>query len=482
MSLSGPDLESVAAELSTLVGARVQKITVASANIAAIELRVAGESAVVLFAAAPGLAHIGIVARRPPAPERSLAFQGLLRAHLTGARLDAVDADARRRMASFQFYTSRGTRRLVFEISGNSGAIALLDEKNKVLGSAVDFVKNRDLIQGRTWMPPPALEATGTAARWNPKTDSRWPLSVAISEHYAATSIRQKDDGRRRQITSTVRRELVRTRRTLEKIRVDRARIAEADVHRHRGDLLKPALKSIARGDTEALVTNWGAEGAEQVRVPLLPHLSPRENMERYYHQHKRLSRSASLVEARFQQFERDETRLARLLERIEHASDEELETLEIDTQQQVHRPAVQRATQPVRLPYRQYISMTGKRIWVGRSARDNDALTFRHARGNDLWMHARGVPGSHVIVPGCGPAGPDQDTLLDAATLAAHFSGSRGEGIIDIATAHRKYLQKPKGAAAGAVRFTQEKAVALRLEKDRLDRVLASEGQSPAA
>jgi predicted ribosome quality control (RQC) complex YloA/Tae2 family protein len=119
-------------------------------------------------------------------------------------------------------------------------------------------------------------------------------------------------------------------------------------------------------------------------------------------------------------------------------------------------------------------------RIWVGRNARDNDTLTFRFARGNDLWLHARGQTGSHVVVPGTGEAGPDGETLLDAAELAAHFSAARGEAFVEVASTRCKYVRKAKGAAPGAVTFSQERTIGLRHEPERLTRLLASE-QRPA-
>jgi predicted ribosome quality control (RQC) complex YloA/Tae2 family protein len=80
------------------------------------------------------------------------------------------------------------------------------------------------------------------------------------------------------------------------------------------------------------------------------------------------------------------------------------------------------------------------------------------------------------VIVPGVGADGPDGDTLLDAAMLAAHFSSGRGELVVDVAATRRKHVQKGKGQAAGAVRYSQERNVAVRADDARLTRLLASE------
>jgi predicted ribosome quality control (RQC) complex YloA/Tae2 family protein len=112
----------------------------------------------------------------------------------------------------------------------------------------------------------------------------------------------------------------------------------------------------------------------------------------------------------------------------------------------------------------------------VGRNAAANDELTKKVAKGNDLWLHARGLPGSHVVVPLAKGAAPDQETLLDAAHLAAHFSDGRGEPSCDVAWTRARFVTKKKGAPPGAVNVSQEKTLLLRVEPARLARLLASE------
>jgi predicted ribosome quality control (RQC) complex YloA/Tae2 family protein len=137
--------------------------------------------------------------------------------------------------------------------------------------------------------------------------------------------------------------------------------------------------------------------------------------------------------------------------------------------------PRPQGRAQAPRVPYRTFRSASGARILVGRSARDNDELTLRVARGNDVWLHARGVQGSHVVVPDAGDA-PDARALGDAALLAAHFSRARGEDAAEISWTRRKHVRKPKGAAAGSVIATQERTLRVRLDGARLAALLSSE------
>ncbi|HEY0883204.1 MAG TPA: NFACT RNA binding domain-containing protein, partial [Archangium sp.] len=126
--------------------------------------------------------------------------------------------------------------------------------------------------------------------------------------------------------------------------------------------------------------------------------------------------------------------------------------------------------------PYREYLGHGGQRIWVGRGSAHNDTLTFHVARPFHLWLHARGVPGAHVIVPHDKQAQVSQELLLDAATLAAHHSDAKGEPRVEVSYVPVKFVHKPKDAGPGAVVYTREKTVLLRLEPERLQRLLATE------
>lgn len=164
-------------------------------------------------------------------------------------------------------------------------------------------------------------------------------------------------------------------------------------------------------------------------------------------------------------------------MSRLGSASDAQaLATLEAEAARsdRPRRSAV-RTREESRLPYRTFRSGSGARILVGRSARDNDALTFGCARGNDLWLHARGVQGSHVVVPDPGDS-PDSRTLGDAALLAVHFSRARGEDRAEVTWTRRKQVRKPKAAPPGSVVATQERALMVRVSQARLAELLSSE------
>lgn len=479
MSLNGAELEAMASELGAFSGARVQKVSVPAHEVVVLELRRPGRTDLLLLDGAPGRVRALVVTHKPANPERALAFQGLLRSHLTNARVDACVADARHRTLTLQFSTDRGPRALILEAGGRDGELLFVDGRRTILGGTLsERLRARGLRAGLAWTPPePATEAAG-AIRFT-GGDGDFPFSAAIERHFDVLLGRQRESELRRRVLGQLRTARKKATRTLEKVRADLARIDEAAAYRRLGDLLKTALHGIKRGDVSVTVVEYDESGAHEVAVPLLAHLGPKENLERYYHLHRRLVRSRDVVVSRLTRLTDELAQVEERLAAAEGADEEGLALLDrtlhpAGAPERLHEP---RKPGEERIPYRAFRSASGHPLWVGRSARDNDELTFRIARGNDLWLHARGVPGSHVVVPGVGADGPDQETLLDAATLAAHFSGGRGEAVVEVAATRRKYLQKPKGAPAGAVRFTQERSLALRLEPDRLARLLASEG-----
>ena len=111
------------------------------------------------------------------------------------------------------------------------------------------------------------------------------------------------------------------------------------------------------------------------------------------------------------------------------------------------------------------------------RKSRENDALTFKHARPHDLWLHARGLPGAHVVVPLEKGEVTPQELLLDACALAVHFSSAKGQDRVEVSYLPAKYLRKVKGAP-GAVTYSQEKTLRYVHEPARIARLLASRGE----
>ncbi len=226
---------------------------------------------------------------------------------------------------------------------------------------------------------------------------------------------------------------------------------------RETGHLLLAHLKEVRRG--EASVELTGFEG-ERRTIPLDPALGPADNADRYYRAAARRERALGrlpvlIAEAR-ETVERIEAGLGRLNETGEADPEiNELAGLAADS------PGGTRETTEKRLPYRRYFSSGGLEVRVGRSSKENDALTFRNSSPNDIWLHARQVPGAHVILRwGDGEQNPPERALTEAAILAALHSDARSSGVVAVDWTRRKYVRKPRKSAPGIVTAERLKTV----------------------
>jgi predicted ribosome quality control (RQC) complex YloA/Tae2 family protein len=120
-----------------------------------------------------------------------------------------------------------------------------------------------------------------------------------------------------------------------------------------------------------------------------------------------------------------------------------------------------EKAKKRAELPFRVFTVDGGFEVWVGKSSENNDLLTLHHAKPADLWFHARGSSGSHVILKvTTGKGEPGKRAREQAAALAAYFSKMKNSSIVPVAMTERKYVRKPKGAPAGTVTIERERVL----------------------
>jgi len=112
--------------------------------------------------------------------------------------------------------------------------------------------------------------------------------------------------------------------------------------------------------------------------------------------------------------------------------------------------------------------------VMVGRSRDENLELTFKHARGNDIWLHVRGRPGAHVVVPLQPGKSAPLETLLDAALLAVYYSGGEKWGKTEVDYTYKKYVKRIKDSTEAS--YTNNKTLLVDQDASRLKRLLASQ------
>ena len=227
--------------------------------------------------------------------------------------------------------------------------------------------------------------------------------------------------------------------------------------------LLMASPQDVPRGADEVTLPNLFEDGTP-VTIPLDPAKSAIDNAEHYYDRARRTRRSREEAEKRLLSTEEQAQKAKALLDTLHNEVDwlDDIKAFRKTHEQALARYLGNGGDDIDRVPFRRFDLGGGYEVWVGRNARQNDELTFRHAQKYDRWMHARGVPGSHAVLRMPGrKATPDKRTLHRAAAIAAYYSKARGSSLVPVMMAERKHVRKPSGGAPGQV-FVEHEDVLL--------------------
>jgi predicted ribosome quality control (RQC) complex YloA/Tae2 family protein len=215
-------------------------------------------------------------------------------------------------------------------------------------------------------------------------------------------------------------------------------------------------------------LSDYFAEGSPEIEIEVDEKLTVPEEASRRFELYSRSKRARVQIASRIKQVKAELADLEIKRERLETLPGTFSPKSAVPSQ-----PQAKSKSRETRVPgARRYISSDGYEILVGRAARDNDNLTFKIARPNDLWLHAADYPGSHVIVRNPTRKEIPHRALIEAAQLAAYFSQASKDPKVDVHYTERKFLSKPKGSAAGLVRMSKFKNIVVK-PAEAIERVL---------
>ena len=226
------------------------------------------------------------------------------------------------------------------------------------------------------------------------------------------------------------------------------------------GELLTANLHSLKSGTDTAAVDNYYADPVERIAIPLDRQLTPGENAQRYYKKYQKLKAARDMAIVQREQTLSELNYLEGQLDNLTKCTAEnELSELIEELKEQGYIKRDKGGKKKMKLAASKpmhFVSSTGADIYVGKNNRQNDELTLHFASPNDIWMHTKNIPGSHVIVKGASEQ--DTATMTEAALLAAYYSRARGSENVAVDYTPRKYVKKPAGAKPGMVIYTTNK------------------------
>lgn len=499
-------LQLVVEELrAELVGRALGRIFQLARRAFACDFRPHTASRFLYIAVEPHAARLYLIERKLREIERQEAhvsmFAQLLRKHLGGATLTQIDKPPDERVVFFRFDATdeldhKTSRTLVAQLTGRSANLLLLDADERIierLNSARAEVTDND---ERYELPRATSQSlsrsmpTGEAIKNNSTeetTNARAPvaavqnltfvadqssISRTLDEHYTRLASQQRFAQRATEMRSRFEREIKRFAKLKTNLARDLSAHGDAETHKRAGDLLLANISTHERDGNRVRVQDFFTDGAPIVEYDIdAQHTIQEEAAHRFqlYGKAKRakeeIGKRAAQVEAEIAALVEQQTRLAEIVESQNEAALEDFAATKKtshgksknDARDQSHAKDARKAKrgEPSMTGIRRYLSSDGFEMLLGRGAKENDQLTFRVARSNDLWLHAADYAGAHVVVKNSARKEIPQRTVIEAAQLAAFNSQARDDSKVSVNYTERKFVSKPKNAPPGLVRLS---------------------------
>ncbi|CAM1666487.1 putative protein YloA [Streptococcus mitis] len=291
-------------------------------------------------------------------------------------------------------------------------------------------------------------------------------LSDLLDTYYKDKAERDRVKQQASELIRRVENELQKNRHKLKKQEKELLATDNAEEFRQKGELLTTFLHQVPNDQDQVILDNYYTN--QPITIALDKALTPNQNAQRYFKRYQKLKEAVKyltdLIEetkATILYLESVETVLNQAgLEEIAEIREELIQTGFIRRRQ---REKIQKRKKP-----EQYLASDGKTIiYVGRNNLQNEELTFKMARKEELWFHAKDIPGSHVVIS--GNLDPSDEVKTDAAELAAYFSQGRLSNLVQVDMIEIKKLNKPTGGKPGFVTYTGQKTLRVTPDPEKI-------------
>ena len=473
MSLNWVEIDQVLSELS-LEGSFLQNVRQADFHHFYFEFYSPGRPRQVLVSLAPQRTRLHEVVKRPPTLVRAPRFVEFLRARLLGAQVVEARQLGRERLVLWRLRTKEADFSLWIRLWGGAANLLVTGADHAILEAAFRRPASGE-VAGQAFDPEAAFAASPPVEPKktftlrplpDPEGESGATYSRRLELLYAGSAVDDADK-LRDQALRLVDRRLASLALAREK---SRARLAESDRQddwKTYADVLTSDAWKVPHGQKVFEGVDW--RDGSTFRLELDPKLTAHENAQVLYKRYQKARDGAEGVRRELAGQDEEEAQWHRHAEHLALAEAEDLKAF-LDK----HRTVRGTAGKPKDADARPGLTFQSGpfALWVGRNAKENDALLRRYVRGNDLWLHTRDVPGGYVFVRAVKGKSVPLDTLLDAGTLAVLYSKAKDEGRADLYYTQVKYLRRAQNGPLGTVLPTQEKNLSVTVDRARIERL----------
>lgn len=554
MSFDGTVTRAVVHELKqTILGGKVTKIYQPSEFELVWTIRSQGQNWKLLLSAHPAFPRFHLTEAQIENPPEPPMFCMLLRKHLEGAIIQAIEQVGMERIVQIDLRTRNElgdevTRRMVIEIMGRHSNLIFLDPESGTILDAIRRVgpsvsQYRQVLPGLSYVTPPAqnkqdpfavdkdrfiagfdynrgkmdkqlmerfigigpllareiIHRAGIGSReklWEAfaevismlRQHQYQPQIVQTKEkaHFAVVPLthlngeaktfstisqcldafywgKAERDRVRQQTQDLIRRleqEIAKNKKKIEVLTAELAEAEQAEQWKIYGELITAYLYQIQRGASEVTVVNYYDPEQNEITIPLDPSLSPAENAQRYFKKYNKAKETKKWNQEQIRKAKEDISYLESVLVQLEHSNRTEIEQIREELAEQgwiKAQPQTQRKRKKDIPSPAVFTASDGTTILVGKNNKQNDYLTHKLADKHDTWLHTKDIPGSHVVIRSKRVS---EQTLYEAAILAAYFSKARESSQVPVDYTLIKYVKKPSGARPGFVIYENQKTL----------------------
>lgn len=290
-------------------------------------------------------------------------------------------------------------------------------------------------------------------------------LDKYYSKRDAMERIKSKSDDLNKMLSNTA-------NRLIKKIYIQNEELKSCDDREHYricGDLIQANLYRIPKGASECEVENFYDENLTKIKIKLNPAISAAANSQKYYKNYQKAKTAEQILKVQIEKAEEELDYISSVFDSLSRAETErELNEIRAElTEQGYLKSKGKKQRQEAIMPPLEFTSKSGFTILVGRNNKQNDRLTLKQADKNDLWFHAKYIPGSHTVIITNGKE-PDDETILFAAELAAAHSKASEAGKVPVDYTKIRYVSKPQGSKPGTVIYKNQKTLFVEPKKQQ--------------
>ncbi|MBT2581885.1 NFACT RNA binding domain-containing protein [Planococcus sp. ISL-109] len=289
-------------------------------------------------------------------------------------------------------------------------------------------------------------------------------LSELLDRIYYAKAERDRVKQQAGDLERWLQNEIAKLKLKLKKLQKEQDQAHKRDQLQLNGELIMANLHTIKKGMKQVEVVNYYNE--ETVSIALDPRKTPIENSQKYYSRYQKAKTAVVKTQEQIKKTDEDIRYFEQLMQQVQQAGLSDIEEIREELAEQGHMKAQKskKKKKPKKPSVEHYESSNGIAISVGKNNKQNDYVTFKVASKSDTWLHTKDIPGSHVVIHS---QEPDEETILEAASIAAYFSKARESASVPVDYTEVRQVKKPSGAKPGFVIYFEQKTVFVTPDED---------------